>query len=344
VPGGTQLRIPFATLIKVGFAVLLGAVIVKAWPLILMVFVAVIIAVTLDPLVVLMERHRIARPFGALAVAVLIVVVVGLLAGFVGPVMVHQVAAMVRRLPSIVQRITAIIPAAGPFLEHVLSEWQRRQTAAAGAGGRAVVEGVTAVVLVYVIAIYLLVEGRRVYAWLVDFVPARNRRRVDRTCAEVSEVVRSYLRGSTIAATVCGSYVLVVLTVLHIPLAIVLAVLAFLFDFIPVVGTIIMAMLATVVALLVSPARALIVAGAYLLYHGIEAYVLVPRIYGRRMRLSTLTVILAMTTGAVLQGVIGAVVALPIAAAYPIVERIWLRERLPPDTVELHEELEETRS
>jgi len=50
-------------------------------------------------------------------------------------------------------------------------------------------------------------------------------------------------------------------------------------------------------------------------------------------------VILAIAVGGTLQGVIGALLALPIAAAYPIVERIWLRDQLPPDTVERHEEL-----
>jgi predicted PurR-regulated permease PerM len=62
------------------------------------------------------------------------------------------------------------------------------------------------------------------------------------------------------------------------------------------------------------------------------------------MRVSTLTVLLAITIGATLQGPIGAVLALPIAAAYPIIERIWLREHLPSDTVERHEELDQTQT
>ena len=132
-----------------------------------------------------------------------------------------------------------------------------------------------------------------------------------------------------------------VLTALQVPLALLLAVLAFVFDFIPVVGTILMMVPATMLGFVVSPTRALLVAGAYLLYHVIEAYILIPKIWGREMRVSTLTVLLAIAIGGTLQGAIGAVLALPIAAAYPIVERIWLREHLPPDIVERHEELEE---
>jgi predicted PurR-regulated permease PerM len=116
---------------------------------------------------------------------------------------------------------------------------------------------------------------------------------------------------------------------------------AFIFDFIPVVGTIIMTVPATLLGFMVSPSKALLVAGAYVLYHFIEAYVLIPRIWGHEMQVSTLTVLLAIAVGGTLQGVIGAVLALPIAAAYPIIERIWLREHLPEDTVARHEALKE---
>jgi len=68
---------------------------------------------------------------------------------------------------------------------------------------------------------------------------------------------------------------------------------------------------------------------------------LIPRIWGREMRVPTLTVLLAIAIGGMLIGPLGAVLALPIAAAYPIVERIWLRGHLPPDTVAKHEELGE---
>jgi predicted PurR-regulated permease PerM len=152
----------------------------------------------------------------------------------------------------------------------------------------------------------------------------------------------AYMRGRIITATIAGFYVFIVLSILGVPLALLLGVLAFVFDFVPVIGTIIMAGVAGLFGLLVSPGRALVVAAAILGYHAIEAYVLIPRIWGKEMRVSTLTVLLGITIGATLQGPIGAVLALPIAAAYPIVESIWLREHLPSGTVERHEELDES--
>lgn len=344
--GVTQLRIPFATLIKIGVAFLLAWVLVKLWPLILIFIVALLIAIVLDPVVVWLERHRLQRRFGVLGLAVVLLLLAAAFCWGLIPIMARQVASLIQQLPQIVHRVEASFPSVTPMLNRLGSMSQPSKTVLNGGfvAGKVALEAVAAIVLVYVVGMYMLLEGRRAYAWLVDFVPARNRRRVDRTCTEVAGVVRSYLRGALITATICASYVAAVLSALHIPLALVLAVLAFIFDFIPVVGTIVMAVPATLLAFLVSPSRAVIVAGAYLLYHGIEAYILIPRIYGRQMRLSTLTVLVAMTIGALLQGAIGAVLSLPIAAAYPIVERIWLRQRLPPDTVELHEELDETQS
>ena len=207
--------------------------------------------------------------------------------------------------------------------------------------GKYAIEGVTAVIFVMVIAVYLLVEGRRAFEWLVSFVPAQHRKSARTTAHEIGGVILAYMRGNVITSIICAVYVFVVLFALHVPVPLLLAVIAFVFDFVPVVGTIAMTVPAALLALVVSPLRAALVIGAYLFYHLIENYLIVPRVYGTQMRLSTLTVLLAVAVGGTLQGVIGALLALPIAAAYPIVERIWLREHLPSDTVPRHEAIEE---
>jgi len=317
--------------------------VIKLWPIILMLVIAVLLAVMLDPIVLWLEARRVRRPFGIAAVAS---VLLGLLIVFLFvliPVISTQIADLMQELPQVIDRLSKTFPRAAPALHSIQSESKEtRDWFARGLiAGKLALEAVSALVFVLVVAIYLVVEGRRAFAWLISFAPQRLRGRVAQTAEEVRVVMLSYVRGSVITATICAFYVLIVLTSLQVPLAILLAVMAFLFDFIPVVGTIIMTVPATLLAFLVSPERALLVAAAYILYHVIEAYVLIPRIWGQQMRVSTLTVLLAIAIGGTLQGPIGAVLALPIAAAYPIVERIWLREKLPPDTVARHEELEQ---
>ena len=138
----------------------------------------------------------------------------------------------------------------------------------------------------------------------------------------------------------CGGMALTTLTLLHIPAAVPLAVLAFIADLVPIVGTVVMIAPAVLLALVVSPLKAFIVLAVYLAYHLTESYYIIPRVFGKEMRLSNLTVLLAVTIAGMLQGAIGAVLILPFVAAYPVVEEIWLQRQL-GDTVEKHEQIEQ---
>jgi predicted PurR-regulated permease PerM len=298
----------------------------------LTVLIAILIAVMLDPVVVWLEAHRVRKTIGVLAISV---IVFGLLIAFLFvllPAIGRQVAEVSKQAPALLQRLGIQMPALPPTRDLLLR---------GAVAGKFAIAGLAAIVFVLVVAMYLLVEGRMAFAWLITFAPRLHRKRIDKTAREMSEVVLAYMRGNVITSIICAAYVLVVLTVLHVPLTLLLAVIAFVFDFIPVVGTIAMIAPAALLALTVSPLRAMLVVAAYLAYHLIENYLIIPRVYGNQMRLSTLTVILAIAVGGTLQGVIGALLALPIAAAYPIVERIWLRDQLPSDTVERHEELQD---
>jgi predicted PurR-regulated permease PerM len=93
-------------------------------------------------------------------------------------------------------------------------------------------------------------------------------------------------------------------------------------------------------ALTVSVPTTLIVSVVYIAYHAVENYLIAPRVYGNRLRLSNLAVLLAFAIGAELFGVIGALLALPVAAMYPCVEDIWLRDYLARDAAEGHRRIE----
>jgi predicted PurR-regulated permease PerM len=138
-----------------------------------------------------------------------------------------------------------------------------------------------------------------------------------------------------------GAFALVVLTVFHVPAAVPLAFLAAICDVIPILGVIISTLPAVLLALTVSPAAAVSVLLLYAVYHVIENYVIVPKVYGRRLSLSTLAVLVAIVVGGSLYGVLGAVLVLPLVAAYPIIERIWLHEYLSEEVLKDHAALEQ---
>jgi len=72
-------------------------------------------------------------------------------------------------------------------------------------------------------------------------------------------------------------------------------------------------------------------------YHILENYFVGPRIYGGRLQLSNVAVLVAFAIGAALGGVVGALLAMPIAATYPTIEKLWLRDQLGDDVVAEHE-------
>jgi len=208
--------------------------------------------------------------------------------------------------------------------------------------GQSMLYALTLIVLGFFVTVYLLIDGRRTRTWIVAFFPQDRREKVQRTLDESRDVIWAYAAGNVVTSIFAAVWVLAWMTLLHVPAALLLAVIAGVADFVPVLGFIASALPAAALALIVAAETALITLALYVVYHAIENYLIAPRAYGERLRLSDLAVILAFAVGAELAGVIGALIALPVAALYPTIERIWLREQLPRETVIEHRAL--TRS
>ncbi len=121
-------------------------------------------------------------------------------------------------------------------------------------------------------------------------------------------------------------------------MALLLGIIAGICDILPIIGFFIAVFLAMAIGLTVSPSTAAAIFVLYGAYHLFENFFIIPRVYGKKLKLSKLAVPLAVTVGGLLGGVIGAIAVLPLVAAYPVVERLWLAPRLAPDTVKAHEE------
>jgi len=201
---------------------------------------------------------------------------------------------------------------------------------------------ITLIVLGLILTVYLLVEREKTRDWLLAFVPSAVRTKARRTLTESREVVFGYVAGNVATSIFATVFVLVSLTFLKIPAALLLALLAGICDFVPALGFIISGVPAVLLALAVSPPRAMVVAFLYAFYHLLENYWIAPKVYGNRLSLSNVAVLTAFAVGAELGGVIGALLALPIAAAYPVIEKIWLADYLGRDVVAKHVRLEES--
>jgi predicted PurR-regulated permease PerM len=304
-----DLRIPMATILKlIGSGFGLWAVWLL-WPEFLLFLVAVLLAVTLHPAVAWMERRRIARGVSVAVIAAVAVGLVALLVVFVLPPLTAQMSHLFEDGPAFRARVLGRIPARYPVVQAVVGEifaWFASPKTItlferSFAWGQSAVVGLVTAAIVFVVTLYLLLDGKSLYAWLLAFVPRTHREKVATTVDEVSDVVHAYVSGQLLVAVLFTLFTAGLLTILGVPAAVPLAVIAGLCDVIP-----------------------LVVAIAYLLYHLAEAYLLLPRVWGSKLKMSTLSVLLALLVGGKLQGIIGALLVLPLVAAYPIIERHWL--------------------
>ncbi len=346
LPRHVELHIPTKTVLKLLAWAFVVSVVIKLWPELVYLSLSLLLAVAMAPLVDRMGRMGMSRSVSVTLIALAMFGAGALLVVFVFPPLLRQGSDMASNFPAFRERAQQHLPQ-NPVVKHVVAQLLLLPTKPEVAHqlnkplmwGQMALSGVTTTFVVLVIALYLVHDGRRFYAWLLAYVPRRHRAKMARTVPEVSEVVFGYVRGQIITSALFATFTVVVLSVMQVPAALPLALFAAICNIIPVVGIVFATAPATLLALTVSPAAAATVAGLYVGYHLLEAYIIVPRIYGKSMRISTLGVLLALIVGGSLQGIIGAVIVLPLVAAYPIIERIWLKGYLAPEVIQDHSAL-----
>jgi predicted PurR-regulated permease PerM len=343
-----DLRLPVSTILKVLVAAAIVWVLLKLGSAILLFLLATLLALFLAPAIAGLEKKGMSRGAAVMLVVGVFLAFAAALVWLVLPELLAQLSTLVdnyrtyqanaeQRLagqPAFVRGIL-VQALALPSSPEVAASLKRPL-----AWGQIAVVGVTAAIVGFALVIYLLLDGRRAYAWLLAYVPRRHRHRMGETTLEVSRVITAYVQGQLLTSALFGLFAFAVLSLLHVPAAIPMALLAALCDVVPVLGIIIATVLPVAIALSVSPATALIVLGLYAAYHVLENYVIIPRVYGNRLRLSSLVVLTALIVGGELFGVAGAILALPIVAAYPIIERIWLGSYLSDEVLTDHSALE----
>ncbi len=320
--------------------VLIAAALVWAWfqlwQFVMVIVVAIIIAVALDPVVRYLEQHRIPRWLGAFgSVLLLFALAVGAIAASWVSVT-EQSRLIVENLTGFYHQLRTSFPA----IERLMPTAEQGGLGAYALSlGRSGASAVGMFIVALVLTVYLLIEWKATVEWFMAFVPKEHRPKARRTLDAARDAVFSYVVGNALTSVITAVATFLALVALKVPAAAVLAIIAGLFDFIPVVGFLLSLGITAVLAATVSPTALVGVIAFYMAFNAIENYLIMPKVYGRELELSKLAVLIAVAVGGQLGGVMGALLALPIAAIYPIIERIWLREQLEADTVEIHKRL-----
>jgi predicted PurR-regulated permease PerM len=330
----TNKRILTATLTILG-TLGLAYLMVRIWQILLVLFLSIVFASTIRPAIEWLEHHGLSRVLSIILLYVLIFGTIGGLLFFVIPSLVdmgialfvngqlmdhlHQLAGQLSLFGwkkfGIFLPVFTLPDKLQAFLQSIAGD--AGQQALPIAKGTILTLG--QIVLVFVMAFYWLTARSRILDLLLRLTPLRSRETAQNMWTDVENTLGAYTRGQVILMVAIGVACLAGLLVLGVPYALPLAVIAALMEAIPLAGPILGAIPAVLVGLTVSGPTALFVIGWYVLVQQVEGHILVPRIMHRAVGLNPLLVIIALIAGGIIDGIVGALVAIPIAAAVQII-------------------------
>ena len=332
-----ELLIPARTLLKLAVFLACLALAVVALDVLLSIFVAIVLALGLDPVVgSLVARGWKRGPAALFVFAALFAAVALIILVTVGPLW-DQVREFVAAIPGYWQEIsssdafqTFISSGSQDKVRSALEDLAQGLPEAANtllgiAGG--IFGSVLSLVTLTFLALFMLIERHTITEWLFDLAPPAIQRRWHPILEESISAVSSSLIGnlaiSLVAAVVAGLSA----WAFGLPFPIVLAVMTGFLDLIPQVGATLAAVILVLVALTVSTEAAIAMAVIQLIYQQVENYIVYPIVYRRAVELSPFTTIVAVLIAGSILGVLGAILAVPFAAIVKIVVREATRPR-----------------
>jgi predicted PurR-regulated permease PerM len=341
-------RTALVATLGVGLGILLIGSVQNLSTVLLYVGTALFLSLGLDPVVAFLERRKLPRWS---AVLVTMLVVLGVFAGIVLmilPLLVDQISQLVRRITLFLQStyigdvktwIIEVFPGLQPdFIDDTFTratDWLVENwgsiTESVIVVGTAIVTGLFGAFIVLILTIYLTASTPSLKRAVYQLVPASKRDRFVDLAEQITDSVGYYVMGQLSLGVINGVLSAIFLSIIQAPFPAVLAVVAFFFSLIPLVGTLTGSTLIVLICLipgLGSPATAIAAAIYYLIYMQIEAYVISPRIMSRAVSVPGAVVVVAALAGGSLLGLLGALIAIPVAASILIIYRQVLIPRM----------------
>ena len=355
-----KIHSPFRTALVatlgVGLGILLLSGIQTLSTVILYIGTALFLSLGLDPLVTLLERRGLPRWAAVLITILAVLSVFVAVVLIVVPVLVDQVSQLVEKVSPLVQDGPGTIDKLKTWMSDTFpnlavddvfayindwmakDEWQNTVagwTETIGQGvlvvGGAVLAGTFGAFIVLILTVYMTASTPSLKRAVYQLVPASKRERFIDIADQITDSVGHYVMGQVSLGVVNGVLSAIFLSIINAPFTAVLAVVAFFFSLIPLVGTLTGSSIIVLVCLLPgvgSPGTALAAGIYYLIYMQIEAYFLAPRIMSRAVAVPGAVVVIAALAGGSLLGLLGALIAIPVAASILIISRQVLIPRL----------------
>lgn len=347
-PREVEMTVSVRTLLKILIfaivAIIFFAALKRASHALLLVFTAFFLALALNAPVSWVGRHLPGKRKGsrALATSLSALIVLMILSAFLGsiiPPIYRQSQSLVNSAPSIIRDVRSNDSEIGRFVQRYHLEKQvndfsnklsdRLKNASGSAVGTITKIGssIFAVLTILVLTFMMLVEGPRWVAFMHELLPDKHEERSARIVQDMYRVVKGYVNGQVLLAAIASLMLLPGLLIFHVSYPIALLGVVFICGLIPMVGHTIGAVIVTLVALFHSPVSALGILIYYITYQQVENYLIQPRLQANTTDMSPLLVFMAVVIGVSFSGLLGGLVAIPIAGCIRVLVLDYLRTK-----------------
>jgi predicted PurR-regulated permease PerM len=316
-----RFKVSPATMIQLILVVACMWLLIRLWPVFLVLVVAFLIVGTMSPAVSWMEARRVRRGLAIGIVFTLFFVAATLAAVLTIPSFVAQASALVEQEPAFRARLADHLDRSN--LTAPLAVWLRNVkydalsssiSATVFAFSMRIFETIAYGASAIFLALYIMIDRDRLRGGLFAVVPRSHHIRLARVMMNLETIVGAYIRGQVITCLLIAVFSFVLLVACRVPHALALAVFAGVADVLPYIGAILSIGPMVLVALERGPVVVAVILLLMLAYEEFESRVLVPRIYGQALRLPSSIVLFALLAGGTLMGILGALLALPVAA------------------------------
>jgi predicted PurR-regulated permease PerM len=335
---------PRTVFVVIGISVFVGLVLLLgylAWHVLSWILIAMLLAAALNPAVERFEQRGLSRGWASTVVFLIALLLLSLIGALVIPPLVAQVTDFVNAVPDFVDDLTA---GRGPLGwlqdEYQLVDRIREAIEEQGPGGvlglsepfldvvRSVVTAVVGTITIIFLTYFMLLEGPRTIASILDQLPETARPRYERVGREIYRTISGYVTGNLLISVLAGTVATVLLFAVGSEFAIALGLLVAILDLIPLAGATLAAIIVSTIVLIETDwVRFVIVVVFFIAYQQFENHVIQPLVYGRTVELSPLAVLCAVLIGAQLAGILGALIAIPVAGSLLAIGREILQYR-----------------
>ena len=320
-----------------GFMVTIGALLAltmlqalaSASAVFILIIISIFLAAGLNPAVLFFQNRGLNRGASVGAVMASVLLFVAAFIAIAVPPLLDQGNQLLDNAPVLIKDLNnnafindlnnkyGVIDSLQTRIDSLIKDGQFAITAFGGVigVGKAVVSGLVSTITILVLTLYFLASLPQVINIALRFVPATRRDRVSKLTNAIVGRIGSFVGGQAIIAALAAVFILIMGLIIGMPYPGPLAMVVLICGFIPLVGHFIGMSIVTVVSLTDSLTTAAIALGAYILYVQIENYVITPRIMRKSLAIPGLVTIIAALLGASLLGLVGGLLAVPIAAA-----------------------------